>query len=83
MDEGVYTLQIKCRLPVTDLFLRCPPCSALPTLATEAGATRPDMRYDCTCFRQARPSVLGAASHCTPTEQPQMTDSHLETALLQ
>ena len=25
MDEGVYTLQIKCRLPITDLFLRCPP----------------------------------------------------------
>ena len=25
MDEGAYTLQIKCRLPVTDLFLRCPP----------------------------------------------------------
>ena len=25
LDEGAYTLQIKCRLPVTDLFLRCPP----------------------------------------------------------
>ena len=46
MDEGVYTLQIKCRLPATDLFLRCPPSAPKEPRRTRPGPNQPAIRTE-------------------------------------